>query len=95
MEQFRPETPPFPVRHRRRRACRAPTPSDFVPLFIALFLLAIISYLAVNFSLPYPERPCPSSDEMNRCFARLPKNSSFLMAVCNDTHFKLLLVIEA
>ena len=79
MEQFRVELPPTP--RRTRLASRAPTSPGFPPLVATFTFIVMLSYLVLI--QPNPDKACPSSDEMNRCFSP-NKNSRFVEAVCRN-----------
>jgi hypothetical protein len=80
-----PRTPPP---HRRFRVPAPgnhpprPRPNGYPPLVITLIFFFVFSYVAVMVASPSPYKHCPSSDEMNHCFTRLPKNSMFVKKVC-------------
>lgn len=80
-----PRTPPP---HRRFRVPQArnnpprPRPNGYPPLVVTLTSVIVFSYVVVMVASPSPFRHCPSTDEMNRCFTRLPKNSKFVKEVC-------------
>lgn len=80
-----PRTPPP---HRRFRVPAPgnnpphPRPNGYPPLVVTLTFVIVFSYVVVMVASPSPFRQCPSTDEMNRCFTRLPKNSKFVKEVC-------------
>lgn len=59
-----------------------PRPKGYPSLLVTLTFMIVFSYVAVMVASPSPLRHCPTTDEMNHCFTRLPKNSKFVKQVC-------------